>query len=146
MPTTNDIQSIITLIIFIYALYLVPKAIGECKGIYMEKPDEFFGKFEADCKWTHGTTYALGAVSYIIIIPLLLLLWNTISNYLGILIANITLIILLVIIKIFYDKKRIINTELAYKKNIEDGYIKESEPMPSTKGRLGKIFQHIKEK
>lgn len=144
MPTINDIHGIITLLIFVYALYLVPKAIGECKGVYMEKPDEFFGKFEADCKWTHGTTYALGAISFIIIIPLLLVFWNTIKSYTGIIIANAVLIILLILIKIFYDKKKLKNTEWAYKKNIEDGYIKDTQPMPKTNGRLNKIYKQIK--
>lgn len=144
MPTINDIHGIITLLIFVYALYLVPKAIGECKGVYMEKPDEFFGKFEADCKWTHGTTYTLGAISFIIAIPLLLVFWNTIKSYMGSIIANAALIILLILIKIFYDKKRLKNTELAYKKNIEDGYIKDTQAMPKTKGRLNKIYKQIK--
>lgn len=145
LPTINEIHGIITLLLFVYALYLVPKAIGETKGVYMEKPDEFFGKFEADCKWTHGTTYTLGAISYIIVIPLLLLFWNEINNYFGTLIANITIFIFLVFIKIFYDKKRQINNELAYKKNIEDGYLKETDPIQGTDGRLKKMFKHVKE-
>ena len=78
MDTFNTINGIITLLIFVYALYILPKAIGEIKGVYMEKPDEFFGKFEQDCKWTHGTTYGLGALSYVLIV-VILFIWNQIE-------------------------------------------------------------------
>lgn len=146
MDTLNTIHGIITMILFIYALYLVPKAIGEMKGVYMEKPEEFFGRFEADCKWTHGTTYALGAFSYVIIIPILLVIWDQIMIHLGILIANIAILIILIPFKIYYDKKRETNNKLAYKKNIEDGYLKQTDAMPSTDGRLKRIYKHFNKK
>jgi len=138
----NTINGFITLLIFIYALYILPKAIGEIKGIYMEKPDEFFGKFEQDCKWTHGTTYGIGALSYLLIV-VLLVIWNQINNYLGIVIANILLIIILIMAKYYYDKKSSINSEKAYHKNIEDGFLKETDAMPNTEGRLTKIYKKI---
>jgi len=141
----NTINGFITLLIFIYALYILPKAIGEIKGIYMEKPDEFFGKFEQDCKWTHGTTYGIGALSYLLIV-VLLVIWNQINNYLGIVIANILLIIILIMAKYYYDKKSSINSEKAYHKNIEDGFLKETDEMPNTKGRLTKIYKKILKK
>ena len=142
MDTFNTINRIITLLIFVYALYILPKAIGEIKGVYMEKPDEFFGKFEQDCKWTHGTTYGLGALSYVLIV-VILFIWNQISNSLGIVVANVILLIFLLISKYYYDKQKIINATEAYQKNIEDGYIKETEPMPNFEGRLTKLFKKI---
>ena len=108
----------------------------------MEKPDEFFGKFEQDCKWTHGTTYGLGALSYVLIV-VILFIWNQISNSLGIVVANVILLIFLLISKYYYDKQKIINATEAYQKNIEDGYIKETEPMPNFEGRLTKLFKKI---
>lgn len=142
MDTFNTINGIITLLIFVYALYILPKAIGEIKGVYMEKPDEFFGKFEQDCKWTHGTTYGLGALSYVLIV-VILFIWNQISNSLGIVVANVILLIFLLISKYYYDKQKIINATEAYQKNIEDGYIKETEALPNFEGRLTKLFKKI---
>lgn len=145
MDTFNTIQSLITLVLFIYTVYILPKAIGEIKGVYMEKPDEFFGKFEQDCKWTHGTTYGIGALSYVLIV-VLLIIWNEINNSLGIIVANIVIIIILLFSKYYYDKKKIINGEKAYQKNIEDGFLKKTDPMPNFEGRLTKIFKKIFEK
>ena len=111
----------------------------------MEKPDEFFWKFEQDCKWTHGTTYGIGALSYVLIV-VLLIIWNEINNSLGIIVANIVIIIILLFSKYYYDKKKIINGEKAYQKNIEDGFLKKTDPMPNFEGRLTKIFKKIFEK
>ncbi len=145
METLNSINGIITLLIFIYAIYIFPKAMGEIKGVYMETPDEFFGKFKEDCKWTHGTTYGIGALSYILIV-FFILIWNQINNTYGIVISNVFLIIILILLKIFYDKRKVINAELAYKKNIEDGYLKETDPIPNQKGRLRKLYEKILKK
>ena len=41
------------------------------------------------------------------------------------------------------NKQKIINATEAYQKNIEDGYIKETEPMPNFEGRLTKLFKKI---
>lgn len=142
MESFNTINGLITLLIFIYALYILPKAVGEIKGIYMEKPDEFFGKFEQDCKWTHGTTYGIGALSYLLII-ILLIIWNHINDYFGIIAANIILIIILIVSMYYYDKKSTINAQKAYHKNIEDGFIKETDPMPNNEGRITKLFNKI---
>ncbi len=116
---------------------------GEIQGIYMETPDEFFGKFEEDCKWTHGTTYTWGAISYVLIV-VLLIIWEQLNKIMGIIIANIILIIIVILFKIYYDKKGAINAEKAYQKNIEDGYLKETDPMPNTEGRLTKLYKKIK--
>lgn len=137
------INNIITLLIFIYALYIFPKAMGEIKGVYMDTPDEFFGKFEEDCKWTHGTTYAWGALSYVLLV-VLLILWEQINNNMGIVPANIILIITVIIFKVYYDKKRRINEKIAYQKNIEDGYLKKTDPMPRKEGRLSRLYKKIK--
>lgn len=142
MDTLNTINGIITMLIFIYSLYMLPKAIGETKGVYMEKPEEFYGRFEQDCKWTHGTTYALGAFSYVVVIPVLLIIWDQIMKHMGIIMANIAVIIIIIPFKIYYDKQKVKNNKLAYEKNIEDGYLKETDPMPSTDGRLKKIYRH----
>lgn len=145
METLNTINGFITLLIFVYALYILPKAIGEIKGIYMEQPDEFFGKFEQDCKWTHGTTYGYGVLSYLLII-VLLVVWDQITTNFGIVIANILLIIILIVSKYYYDKKKKINAQKAYHKNIEDGYLKETDPMPNNDGRLTKLFKRLQKK
>lgn len=120
------IHSIITLLIFIYAVYIFPKAMGEIQGVYKETPDEFFGKFEEDCKWTHGTTYTWGAISYVLIV-VLLVIWEQINNIMGIILANAVLLVIVILFKIYYDKKGKINEEIAYQKNMEDGYIKKSD-------------------
>lgn len=143
MYNIGPINEIITLLIFIYALYIFPKAMGEIQGIYMETPDEFFGKFKEDCKWTHGTTYTWGAISYVLIV-VLLIIWEQLNKIMGIIIANIILIIIVILFKIYYDKKGAINAEKAYQKNIEDGYLKETDPMPNTEGRLTKLYKKIK--
>ncbi len=143
MDNFNTINSIITLFIFIYAIYIFPKAMGEIKGVYMDTPDEFFGKFEEDCKWTHGTTYSWGALSYVLIV-VLLMIWEQINKNMGIIIANIILLIILILFKIYYDKKSTINEKIAYQKNIEDGYIKKTQPLPKKEGRLKKLYKNIK--
>lgn len=144
METINTIHGIITMILLVYALYIIPKAIGEIKGVYMEKPEEFYGKFELDCKWTHGTTYAYGAFSYLIVIPALIIIWNQIMTYYGILTANVITLLIIIPFKLYYNKQRVINNEIAYRKNIEDGYLKETDPKPSTDGKLKKLYKNIK--
>ena len=138
----NTINIIATMLIFIYAIYIVPKCIGESRGIYMEKPEEFFGKFELDCKWTHGTTYSMGALGFILIVPLLLL-WEQVMIHMGMTAANICILLILIPLRIYYEKQRAKNTIEAYQKNIEEGYIKETENMPNTQTRLKKIYDRI---
>lgn len=146
METINLTLSIVTLIIFIYALIIIPRALGETKGIYMETPDPFHGKFELDCKWTHGTTYTIGIISYIIIIPILVLIWEQIMNNYGIIPATITIAIILIPFKLYYNKQKPINAEKAYQKNIQDGYIKETDSKPNTEGKLTKIYKKTRNK
>lgn len=109
----------------------------------METPDPFFGKFELDCMWTHGTTYGIGFISYIIVMPILVLIWEQIMKNYGIITAAITIAIILIPFKLYYDKQKVINAQKAYKKNIEDGYLKENDPMPNTQSRMTKIYKKI---
>lgn len=144
MEFINALFQLIILLTFIYALIIVPRALGELKGIYMETPDPFFGKFELDCKWTHGATYSIGVISYIIIMPILLIIWEQIRNNIGIVPATITIILILIPFKLYYNKQKPINAKKAYQKNIEDGYLKKTDPMPNTEGILTKLFKKIK--
>ncbi|RAP53610.1 MAG: hypothetical protein BZ138_00430 [Methanosphaera sp. rholeuAM270] len=144
METFNLIIGIITMLVFVYAIIIIPRALGEMKGIYMETPDPFYGKFELDCKWTHGATYSIGIISYIIIIPILVLIWEQIMKVYGIMFATIILAVILIPFKIYYDRQKEINSQEAYKKNIEDGYLKETDPMPNTEGILTKICKKIR--
>lgn len=109
----------------------------------METPDPFHGKFELDCKWTHGTTYGIGIISYIIIMPILVLLWEQIMNHYGIIAATITIAIILIPFKLYYNKQKPINAEKAYQKNIQEGYLKETDPKPNTEGKLTKIYKKL---
>ncbi len=144
METINIIIGFITMIIFIYALIIIPRALGELKGIYMETPDPFFGKFELDCKWTHGPTYSIGIISYIVIMPIIVLIWEQTMNKLGIIPATIIIALILIPFKLYYNKQKPINAEKAYKKNIEDGYIKPTDPKPKTEGIITTIKKIIK--
>ena len=146
METYNIILNIVTILKFLYSLIIVPRSLGEMKGIYMETPDEFYGKFAADCKWTHGTTYAIGALSYIIIIPILVLIYEQIMNKISMTAAVITILIILIPLKIYYQKQKQKKKKKAYQKNIEDGYIKHTETMPNTEGQLKKIYKKITKK
>ena len=143
MTTYTDILGFLTLIEFVYALYIVPKAVGEMKGIYMETPDPFYGKFEADCKWTHGTTYAMGALSYIVIMPVLVGLYEQIMIHVNELTAVIIIALLLIPFRYYFTKQKPINAKKAYEKNIEDGYLKETDPMPNIDSRYTKIRKKL---
>ena len=144
MENISTIYSIITLLLFIYAMMIVPRSLGEAKGVYMETPDPFFGKFEADCKWKHGTTYLLGTISFIIIIPLLIVIFKTIMDYMGINMAIIILVLILIVFKFYYDKQKAINTRKAYEKNVEDGYIKPKEEFKIKYGITQKLIRKFR--
>lgn len=134
------------MVVFVYALIIVPRALGEIKGIYMETPDPFYGKFELDCMWTHGATYAVGAFSYVVVMPILVLIWDQSSRYIGIIPATLLLVLILIPFKLYYNKQMPINAMKAYEKNIEDGYLNESDPLPDTDGRIRKIYKKITHK
>ena len=136
----------LTLLLFIYALYIVPKAVGEIKGIYMETPNPFFGKFKEDCKWTHGTTYSLGALSYVVLIPLLILIYEQTMIHLGEPIAIIFICVILILTRQYYIKQKVINAKKAHEKNIEEGLIKKDTPLPDMDGRLTKIIKKHKKR
>ena len=125
---------------------IVPRSLGEAKGVYMETPDPFFGKFEADCKWKHGTTYLIGSISFIIIIPILIVIFKTIMDNIGINMALITLALILLVFKFYYDKQKAINTRITYEKNVEDGYIKPKEELEIKYGITQKLIRKIREK
>ena len=110
----------------------------------MEEPDTFFGKFEADCKWNHGATYGVAAFSYIIIMPILVLIFEIVSKNYGLIAGLIIIILIIIPFKLYYNKQSPINHIKAYKKNIEDGYIDEKTPMPKTESFTEKIAKKIK--
>jgi len=72
------------------------------------------------------------------------MIWEQINKNMGIIIANIILLIIVILFKIYYDKKSTINEKIAYQKNIEDGYIKKTQPLPKKEGRLKKLYKNIK--
>ena len=144
METINTAYSIMTLLLFVYAMMIVPRSLGEARGVYMETPDPFFGKFEADCKWKHGTTYLIGTIAFIIVIPILIVIFKTIMDNMGINIALVTLVLILIVFKFYYDKQKAINTRIAYEKNVEDGYIKPKKELKIKYGITQKLIRKFK--
>ena len=109
----TEISGHIILLTFIYALYMIPKSLGEYEGVKKEQPDPFIGKTKEKCKWTHG-----------ILLPLLLFIEEIIRKYFGITIAAIIIILILIPITYYERKQSKINKIEVDKRNKKEEELK----------------------
>jgi len=120
----TEISGHIILLTFIYALYMIPKSLGEYEGVKKEQPDPFIGKTKEKCKWTHGITFKSASIGFIILLPLLLFIEEIIRKYFGITIAAIIIILILIPITYYERKQSKINKIEVDKRNKKEEKLK----------------------
>lgn len=119
--TITEISGYIVLVLLVYSIYIIPKALGESQGVFREPADSTFGKMKEDCKWTHGMTYKSMTIGFIGGMLVMILIQVQVQEYFGIPASALVLFIILVPITIYSKKKGKENQKIARWKNVKEG-------------------------
>ena len=118
--TITEITGYIVLVLLVYSVYIIPKAIGEYQGVFKEPADPFFGKMKEDCKWTHGMTFKSMIIGFIGGLLVMLIIQEQVQRYFGIPASAFVIFIILIPITIYALKKSKKNKIIAKNRNIEE--------------------------
>lgn len=118
--TITEISGYLVLILLVYSVYIIPKALGEKQGVFREPADPFFGKMKEDCKWTHGFTFKSMAIGFIGGLLIMIFIQEQVQHYYGIPASALVLFIILIPITIYTRRKSRENKLIAKKRNLEE--------------------------
>lgn len=122
--TITEIASYIILLEMVYALYMLPKTLGEHMGVFREPADPTFGKFKEDCKWTHGISFKSAAIGFVILLPIYIIIEEIIRSLAGMVVAAVVLFIILIPLT-YYERKQVkINKVEAKNRNDKEAEIR----------------------